>query len=271
MKKSAISTAVALVLGSAAGISSISAQAALTDGKILSWAPGEAFCVYGGTAPDNCDYMASDMSGSFFTMDADGSGSVSPSEKTAVVTNDGIVIGSTQPASGSHGGGVDGSENPGIDAPWEFFTNTGMHQSTSAITVASDDGAGNIELDFSGWSVTWNGIPSINMGGGTQDCGTANDGICVDSNGNDIAGTYDNGTGLASLTCSTASCSTSATFTLSYAATVPQADPSNFGGVPYTLTLVGGHVAVPVPAAAWLFGSGLMGLVAVARRRKARA
>jgi len=29
------------------------------------------------------------------------------------------------------------------------------------------------------------------------------------------------------------------------------------------------HTAVPVPAAVWLFGSGLLGLVGVARRKKA--
>ncbi|HED13494.1 MAG TPA: VPLPA-CTERM sorting domain-containing protein, partial [Gammaproteobacteria bacterium] len=57
-------------------------------------------------------------------------------------------------------------------------------------------------------------------------------------------------------------------FTLSYAAVVPVGDPSNFGGVNYTVN-AGGHVVVPVPAAAWLFGSGLVGLVGVARRRKA--
>ncbi|MDT8283315.1 MAG: VPLPA-CTERM sorting domain-containing protein [Gammaproteobacteria bacterium] len=38
------------------------------------------------------------------------------------------------------------------------------------------------------------------------------------------------------------------------------------GGVPLSLSIT--PSAVPVPAAVWLFGSGLLGLVGVARRRK---
>ncbi len=38
-----------------------------------------------------------------------------------------------------------------------------------------------------------------------------------------------------------------------------------------TLTITGNNTPVPLPAAVWLFGSGLMGLVGVSRRRKAAA
>lgn len=58
-------------------------------------------------------------------------------------------------------------------------------------------------------------------------------------------------------------------YTLTYSATVLEGSPSNFGGSQYLLSLTGTVSAVPVPAAIWLFGSGLLGLVGVARRRKA--
>ncbi len=39
-------------------------------------------------------------------------------------------------------------------------------------------------------------------------------------------------------------------------------------GSPYTITVTSGVEAVPVPAAAWLFGSGLIGLIATRRKLK---
>ena len=40
-------------------------------------------------------------------------------------------------------------------------------------------------------------------------------------------------------------------------------------GTPYAWAVRGDVAAVPVPSAAWLFGSGLLGLIGVARRKKA--
>ena len=239
-KKTVISTSIALAMGGA----SFSANAALTTSAYLDFT---------GT-------FGMEVSPGFVIPTAISSG-----------PDGGIHIGATQDTNGhaSHGGSPEGGFG-GLGQEWLFFSNSGMEFTTTPIVVVdpdvNNDGGFTKTLDFSGWFVTWNSIPAINMGGGIQDCGTA--GNINPACGGVQTGTFDNGTGLATITCSTASCSNSSTFTLSYAAVVPVGDPSNFGGVNYTVN-AGGHVVVPVPAAAWLFGSGLVGLVGVARRRKA--
>lgn len=134
-----------------------------------------------------------------------------------------------------------------------------MHFTASPVTGSTTAG-----LDFSGWRWTWNAIASIPWGGGVQDCGTAADGICMNGT-TDVAGTINNGTGIATFSWNGVYGSG---YTLDYFAIAPLGDPSGFGGVPYGLHLEGTVNAVPVPAAAWLFGSGLTGLLVVTRRRQ---
>lgn len=202
--------------------------------------------------------------GSYFMMDTNGSYSFSVYERYGIQQGtQGLLIGVTQPAPATtHSGPPTGTEGGTIDAAWAFLYNTGMHFTASPVTGSTTAG-----LDFSGWRMTWAGIPSIPLGGGTQNCGTTSDGICVtpDSSHTDVGGTFDNGTGIATFVWDGIY---GHAYTLDYTATIPQADPSGFGGVYYGLHLEGSVNAVPIPAAAWLFGSGLMGLLAVARRRR---
>lgn len=188
-------------------------------------------CLLGTTPPcDNTLFNVTSATGSFFALGGE----------KYIEGNNGVTLGIIQAAANSHSSPPDGSEIPNIDLPWEFAGNTGMHQTTSAVTIISDDGSGTVELAFSGWDVTWNGIANIPMGGGVQDCGTTSDGICVNPiGGADIGGTFDNGTGIAVMTCEV-DCSPGESFVItSYAANVPQADASGFGGAAYTLHLEG--------------------------------
>ena len=222
-------TAIAIALMAAAG----SANAALVTGSTLSFTAASSAGLVQPAAG----------TGSWFGMVAgdfnfDG---IPDTIHTPISSFDGIVIGSTQMADGSHSGAPDGSESASIDNPWSFFNNTGMHGSNSAITVLTDDGAGNATLDMSGWTVDWNG-GEIDMGQGSP----------------------------AVVTCGN-TCEDGDTYTLDYSAVVPS---GQFIGVPYSLHLEGTIAAgtpaeVPVPAAVWLFGSGLIGLAGIARRRKA--
>ena len=107
---------------------------------------------------------------------------------------------------------------PNIDVPWLFFGNQGIHQTTSKVTVLSDDGHGNITLDFSGWNVAWNNISSIPLNARAHTAGF------VDS--------------IAIMTCAN-DCSIGDTYKLEYSATVPNGDPSGFGNVKYFLHLEG--------------------------------
>ena len=201
------------------------------------------------------------VAGSNFGVDFTGDGTIELIERTGLMANDGLILGVVQPGSPTL---------PGIDQPWNFFGIQGVHKTTAAVTIISDDGAGNVELDFSGWTINWNGI-DIGLGG---------------------AAWGSNPDGIAQMTCAT-DCSTGDAFSIFYTATVTEAS-TGFLGVRYRLGFDGGSLAlltmaaaeggtiedlgiiatgtigasaVPVPAAVWLFGSGLLGLISLARQK----
>ena len=139
-------------------------------------------------------------SGSSFGMEI----SAANTTFTSIEQKNPITIGIAQGATGAnHLGAKTDSELTPIDKPWEFFGSTGYHFTDVAIT---DKGDGT--LDFSGWRVGWNNVPSINMGSGLP-----------------ATFTWDGVYGHA--------------YTVTYNAIVPNGDPSGFGGVPYSLYLTG--------------------------------
>lgn len=252
MKKLILSTAV--IAAFSASIST-EVNAALANDAVLNFDAGVV------TYVGSYSSIPVVKTGSYFGMDTNGQGGIRAAERTAISQLDGLALGTSQAA-------------PGVDNTWSFFSNSGNHFSSSPTTVLTASG-NTATVDFSGWAVTWNGIPNIPMSGGSQDCGTTDDGICTTPSPTpgdpdlDFGGILNNGTGIATITC-TVDCAVGDTYTLDYAAVVPMDDPSNFGGVSYALHLEGTvGAAVPVPAAVWLFGSGLLGLVGVARRKAA--
>lgn len=237
MQKKLLTTAVLLGLG---GFGT-SANADLASGSLGLSIEGNLnpACLYGGTYPA-CAYGAFDTAdaGSYFNMDG--------SPAAAVDGNNTMLVnGTAQPYSGPAFG--PGSAYPGggdnITQDWDFFGNIGTNFSVDAgLTVGANDAS----VAMSGWRVGWGEVPEINMGLGADAVLSCTGGI--DAN----------------------ACELGESFTLTYAAVVPEGDPSGFGGVLYELNLQGSVVqTIPVPAAVWLFGSGLLGLVGVARRRKA--
>jgi hypothetical protein len=223
----------ALALGTTASLLAMSATAAtLATGDVLNIVTGTVSGAGGATAGTT----------SWFGMDTNASKTITLSEETPLfMGTTGIVVGSTTSPGASHGSLPTAGDTNAIDKPWGFFGNTGSDFVTTGIT------GGTAGVVMSGWRVTWNGIPSINMGGTAWGAGFTSgvgnftwDGIYGDA------------------------------YTLDYHATVPVGDPSGFGGVRYALHLTGTVTSVPEASTygMMLAGLGLVGFAA--RRRKQR-
>jgi hypothetical protein len=128
---------------------------------------------------------------------------------------------------------------PGIDQTWTSvdFGAMGNHRTSSAVTVI--DGT---TLDFSGWIMRIGGSSGDDYAfGATQGLATYNyDGTNITLNYHWDAATNNGGNGLGFL-----------------------------GVTEYDLTLVGTVSSVPIPATVWLFGSGLLGMLGMAKRKRA--
>ena len=236
MKQTAMKMAVAIALGAA----SVSANAAL-------FKLGDRLSIDNGVATyDAAGYVINVSSGSFFGMDTGGDSKIANTEKTPMVGLSGIVMGKTQ------GKGV-------IDS-WSFFGSPGTDFTSVAPTGNTGNGGPTTAsgINLSGWTVFWPnpGGANIPMGTGAWTPPAAN---CTNLGCTGI--TFNNGIAAISWDGTYGH-----TYSLWYTATVPVGSPC-CDNVKYLLHLVG-TVSVPVPAAAWLFGSGLLGLVGIARRKK---
>ena len=198
--------------------------------------------------------------GSFFGMDLNGNAKLTESELTGMkMCTNGVIIGSTTTPGSYHAGPQTTSDTGTVDGSWFFNNSTGSNW-FSGVAPTGSTTAG---LNFGGWNVSWSALSAIPMttGAWQLQVGPYAPANCTAlgctghtfTNGNAQLvwnGTY------------------GSTYQLNYSATVPIGDPSGFGGTQYFLHLEGVVNAVPVPAAVWLFGSGLLGLVGIARRKK---
>lgn len=173
------------------------AQAVLPDGAVLEFIPGVA--VY-----DSYGYTMNVVSGSYFAVDVNANNKFSGNEKTPIEMHDGIILGTSQPADAG---------SPGIDVPWMFFGQQGVHRTTSPV---SDNGDGS--LDFAGWGINWFGI-DIPIG---------------DAQRYPLPDTL-----RATIVCSSNPCQVGDTYMLDYIGHVPMGHPSGFGGVRFGLHLEG--------------------------------
>ena len=205
------------------------ASAALVNGSVLSFVPAPG-------SPSSS--QPANGTGSWFAIEPSAF-----STYVSLTSFDGVIVGSTQPASGSHPGAPDGSESPSIDQPHDWFGGTGMFGSESATSILSAS-ANTATLDFSGLVWDWNGVNDIHM---------------YDATFGDA--------GIATLTCGV-NCSNGDRYILDYAGHIRSGD-GGLGGELVLLHLEGTISAVPIPAAVWLFGSGLLGLIGFVRPKNA--
>ena len=218
------------------GFTGTPVHASLASNALLTFVSGQ---------PINDGSGMADVYGSYFAIDYSGDGIITGNEKGGLVMDQGITLGVAQPTFGqSHAGAPTGTEITTIDQAFSFGGNTAMHNTVLPITVVSDDGAGNVILNFEGWRWDWNGIEDIDWSGDPAN--------------------HPSDTGYAILTCAV-DCSAGDNYVLDYTSHGP-----TLQGTLYAFHLEGTISAVPAPAAIWLFGSGLLGFIGFAKRNALR-
>ncbi len=246
MKKKILS---AVIVSSLGAVTSLGAQAATVNyGDVLHITSAV-------TAYDSNGNYAGVTAGSYYGIDfITYDGAITTVEKIALSEGTaGLVIGVTSTPGASHSGAPTAGDTNAVTAPDLFLGNTGSWYFTSPVTGNTTNG-----LDMSGWNWSWNGNPSIPLGSLAWQPTN-----CVDLG---CAGyTFTGGIGLFQWDGVYGHA-----YTLDFTSTGVHGDPTGFGDVRFYTHLEGIVTAapVPVPAAVWLFGSGLAGLLGLARRRK---
>ncbi len=188
--------------------------------------------------------------GSYYATDNNADSNISPPEKVALAQGTtGLIIGVTTTPGAYHNGTPTPSDTNAITAPDTFMGNTGSWYTTVPITGGTTNG-----LNMSGWDWAWNGISSIPLGGLAWQPGNC---LALGCSGH----TFTNGVALFQWDGVYGDA-----YTLDFTSTVQPGDPSGLGGVQFYTHLQGVVSAVPLPAGVWLLGSGLLGLIGVARR-----
>ncbi|MHB8453984.1 MAG: VPLPA-CTERM sorting domain-containing protein [Acidiferrobacterales bacterium] len=241
MKKTALNAAIGLLLG----VASVTSYAATVNS-------GDTLTITAGVTTYDSAGIPIGTTGSYFGLDPYHNLTITPQWQTAISQGStGLVIGTTTAAGASHSGAPVAGDTNAIDAPWVWYGDTGSDYLTVAVTGSTTNG-----LNLSGWTITWNGGPAIPLGSGAWqpvDCSTLGCTGHTFTDGNAMF-TWDGIYGDA--------------YSLNYAATVPGGDPSGFVSTLYYLHLEGVVKPVPLPAAIWLLGSGLLGLVGFAKRKR---
>ena len=254
-------TLLATAIGLALGVTALTAHAAsLSIGQPLTIAPISPST--GPTAPNF-------LTGSWFAVNAFGGADITSDEITPIYPGGpagiGIVIdtlqlnGPTTAFTSTIGTVSQQLSGPGQIDTWNFFgfqgdDYTNVSGGGTPITGGTTNG-----LNLSGWTMYWNGVADIRMGGGAWTPGNAT--------AFGVPAGYTFSSGVAQFSWDGVY---GDSYMLNYAATVSGATGAAQGlnGVQYFLHLTGVVPGLPLPAAAWLFGSGLLGLAGVASRKK---
>ena len=204
-------------------IAQSSAQAALLNGSVLD---------FSSVAGTNISTMPADGSGSWFSLGGAGYFGIS--------SFDGLVVGTTQVATGSHPGGIDGTELATISNPFVYYSQTALLGTIAPSNILSTIN-NTASVDFSGITWGYNGQDNV---------------LLFESAQGD--------SGMASIVCAL-DCGYGDTYILNYSGHA--SNLTSYAGTSVQIHLEGMISTVPLPGAVWLLGSGLFALGALVRRK----